>query len=157
RDLLNNTTMLVSAATNGGVGNGICRGSVMTPDGRFVAFVSAANSLVANDSNNIPDVFVRDLLGGVTTLASVGAQSTNSLPLSSSESPEITPDGRYVAFYSSATNLVPGATGGGEIYVRDLVAGTTVWASTNAHMLLGPGAFSYDHAISADGLYVAFE
>jgi hypothetical protein len=157
RDLLNNTTMLVSVATNGVVGNGVCRGSVMTPDGRYVAFVSAANSLVPNDTNNIPDVFVRDLQGGVTTLVSVGAQSTNSVPLSSSESPEITPDGRYVAFYSSATNLVAGANHGGEVYVRDLIAGTTVWASTNSSTLLGASAFSYNHAISTDGLYVAYE
>jgi hypothetical protein len=157
RDLLNNTTMLVSAATNGVVGNGVCRGSVMTPDGHFVAFVSAANSLVPNDTNNIPDVFVRDLQGGVTTVVSVGALSTNSLPLSSSESPQITPDGRYVAFYSSATNLVPGVTHGGEVYVRDVVSGTTVWASTNSQTILGSTGFSYNHAISSDGVYVAYE
>jgi WD40-like Beta Propeller Repeat len=157
RDLLSNTTMLVSMATNGGVGNGLCRGSVMTPDGHFVAFVSAANSLVANDSNNIPDVFVRDLQSKVTTLVSVGALSTNSQPLSSSESPEITPDGRYVAFYSSATNLVAGANHGGEVYVRDLIAGTTICASTNSGAILGTSAFSYNHAISSDGQYVAYQ
>jgi len=157
RDLLNNTTMLVSIATNGAVGNGVCRGSVMTPDGRYVGFVSAANSLVPKDTNNIPDVFVRDLQGGVTTMVSVGAKSTNSLPLSSSESPEITPDGRYVAFYSSATNLVSTAARGGEIYVRDLIGGTTTWASSNAHAFLGVAACSFNHAISDDGLYVAFE
>jgi hypothetical protein len=157
RDLLSNTTFLVSAATNGGVGNGVCRGSVMTPDGHYVAFVSAANSLVPNDTNNIPDVFVRVLQSGVTTLVSVGARSTNSLPLSSSESPEITPDGHYVAFYSSATNLSAGANHGGEVYVRDMVAGTTICVSTNSHTILGASAFSYNHAISGDGLYVAFE
>lgn len=157
RDLFNNTTTLVSAATNSGVGNGTCRGSVMTPDGHYVAFVSTATSLVSSDTNGIPDVFVRDLQSGLTTVASVGARSTNSLPLSSSESPEITPDGRYVAFYSSATNLVPGVTHGGEIYVRDLLVGTTICASTNAHTFLGPDAFSFNHAISTDGLYVAYE
>lgn len=157
RDLVNNTTILISAGTNGLPGNGASRSSVMTPDGHYVAFVSAAASLVPNDTNGIPDVFVRDLQGNLTTLVSAGARSTNSLPLSSSESPEITPDGHYVAFYSSATNLVPGVTNGGEIYVRDLLTGTTVWASTNSHSLLGSGAFSYNHAISADGLYVAYE
>jgi Tol biopolymer transport system component len=157
RDLINNTTTLVSTGTNHSVGNGVCRGSTMTPDGRYVAFVSAANSLVPSDTNNIPDVFVRDLQGSVTTLVSVGARSTNSLLLSSSESPEITPDGRYVAFFSSATNLVPTSARGGEIYVRDLIGGTTTWASTNAHTFLGAAACSYNHAISADGLYVAFE
>lgn len=157
RDLVNHTMILVSAATNGVVGDGVCRGSVMTPDARFVAFVSAADSLVPNDTNNIPDVFVRELQSGVTTLVSVGAKSTNSLPLCSSESPEITPDGRYVAFFSSATNLVPTAARGGEIYVRDLVGGTTTWASIDAHTFLGAGAYSYNHAISAEGVYVAFQ
>jgi Tol biopolymer transport system component len=157
RDLVNNTTLLVSAATNGGVGNGVCRRSVMTPDGRYVAFVSAANSLVPDDTNNIPDIFLRDLLTGTTTLASVGARSTNAVALSSSESPEITPDGRYVAFYSSATNLVPEATQGGEIYVRDLVAGVTIWASTNSRAILATNAISYNHAISSDGHYITFE
>ena len=49
------------------------RGSVMTPDGRYVAFVSAATNLVVGDTNNIADVFVRDLQAGTTTLVSVGA------------------------------------------------------------------------------------
>src|SRR6266850_1037495 len=53
RDLVNHTTLLVSTATNGAVGDGVCRGSVMTPDGRYVAFVSAADSLVPNDTNSI--------------------------------------------------------------------------------------------------------
>jgi hypothetical protein len=157
RDLVNRTMTLVSAATNGGVGDGVCRGSVMTPDARYVAFVSAADSLVPNDTNKIPDVFVRELQSGVTTLVSVGAQNTNSWPICSSESPEITPDGRYVVFFSSATNLVPTAARGGEIYVRDLIGGTTTWASSDAHTYLGVGAYSYNHGISADGVYVAFQ
>ena len=84
----------------------------MTPDGRYVAFVSTATNLVADDTNNIADVFVRDLQAGTTTLVSVGAtNNVNQLAsrvATSSESPEITPDGRYVAFYSTATNLVSG-------------------------------------------------
>src|SRR5262249_10132676 len=61
RDLVSNSTVLVSVSTNGGAANGVCRGSTMTADGRYVAFVSAANNLVADDTNGIPDVFVRDL------------------------------------------------------------------------------------------------
>src|SRR5204863_8385925 len=101
--------------------------------------------------------FGRDVQRGGTTLGGVGAHSRNSLPRSSSESQKITPDGSSVAFYSSATNLVAGANHGGEVYVRDLIGGTTVWASTNSNTLLGASAFSYNHAISADGLYVAYE
>ena len=76
----------------------------------------------------------------------------------SSEAPEITPNGRYVAFYSSATNLVPGVSSQGEIFVRDLAAGTTVWASTGSRSHLGTtNAVSYNHAISEDGQFVAYE
>lgn len=163
RDLVNGATMLVSASTNGAVGNGACRGSVMTPDGRYVAFVSEASNLVPNDTNNIADVFLRDLPGAVTTLVSAGAKATNSFALSvSSESPDITPDGRFVAFYSTATNLVPRVVTSGEVYVRDVLGGTTVLASTNARTILQSvvgtsSAVSYNHSISADGNFVAYE
>ncbi|MBE0544767.1 MAG: PD40 domain-containing protein [Verrucomicrobia bacterium] len=163
RDLVNETTTLISASTNGGFGNGACRGSVMTPDGRYVAFVSAANNLVEDDTNNIPDVFVRNLQTGVTTLVSEGARlrQASLLPISASEAPAITPDGRYVAFYSTATNLVSGATNSSEIYIRDLVNGTTTWVSEGARAAaqaaqLGTNVVSYNHAISDDGQFVAF-
>ena len=122
RDVVNGTTTLVSVSTNGGFGNGISRTPVMTPDGRYVAFVSAASNLVAGDANGIPDIFVRDMQLGTTTLASPGAMPTSVTPFTSgSASPAITPDGHYVVFYSTATNLVPGVTIVGDIYVRDLV------------------------------------
>ena len=121
RDLVEGTTILVSVSTNGDVGNGASRNAVMTPDGRYVAFVSEANNLVARDTNGIPDVFVRDLQSGVTTLASVGAKRVTTG--NSSEAPDITPDGRYVAFYSTATSLVAGTVNSQDIYVRDLVSG----------------------------------
>jgi Tol biopolymer transport system component len=166
RDVINGVTTLVNVNTSGGYANGTSRGSVMTPDGRYVAFVSVATNLVANDTNNIADVFVRDLQAGTTTLVSVGAVTNSDPPVTgtatSSESPEITPDGRYVAFLSAATNLVKGVTTSGEIYVRDLVAGNTIWASTNAHAIFGlpignTNIVSCNYSISDDGQFVAFE
>ncbi|MFZ0827709.1 MAG: hypothetical protein WAO02_09835 [Verrucomicrobiia bacterium] len=169
RDVINGTTTLVSVGLNGGISssNGVSRSSVMTPDGRYVAFVSTATNLVAGDTNNIADVFVRDLQAGATKLASVGAVNSSNAPpavstASSSESPEITPDGRYVAFYSSATNLVSGITSIGEVYVRDLVAGNTLWASTNARAIFqavlgSANIVSCNYSISEDGQFVAFE
>jgi len=163
RDLLNGTTMLASASLYGGIANGVSRNSGMTPDGRYVAFVSAATNLVAGDTNKITDVFVRDLQSSTTTLVSIGATSTNSTVLtSSSESPVITPDGRYVAFSSTATNLMPGVTTAGEIYVRDLTTAQTKRASVNArsiaYSLLGTSnVVSYCPSISSDGNFVAFE
>src|ERR1019366_385983 len=60
RDLVGGTTLLVSVNTNGGIPNGASRSSVMTPDGRYVAFVSEASNLVLGDTNGIADVFVCD-------------------------------------------------------------------------------------------------
>jgi Tol biopolymer transport system component len=163
RDLVGGTTALVSASTNGSFANGVSRNPAMSADGRFVAFVSAANNLVSDDTNGIPDVFLRDLQAGTTTLVSAGAKTTNSSAglLSSSESPEVSADGRYVAFYSTATNLVFGVSVGGEVYLRDTLAGSTIWASANARAiassLLGSSnVLSFNHALSADGKFIAF-
>jgi Tol biopolymer transport system component len=136
----------------------------MTPDGTCVVFISAATNLVAGDTNGIPGVFVRDLITQTTSLVSVNAVGNGSPPAATMNTPVITPDGRYVAFFSTATNLVPGvpATTQGEIYVRDLLAGTTIWASTNAattvsnvlHLISMPSSHP---VLSDDGRYVAFK
>ncbi len=74
RDVVNGTTILVSANTNGVCGNGASYSSAMTPDGRYVAFASAATDLVPGDGNGIPDIFVRDLWSGTTRLGQRGRQ-----------------------------------------------------------------------------------
>jgi Tol biopolymer transport system component len=159
RNLTTGTTRLVSISTNGTPANRASRGSIMTPDGRYVAFVSAANNLAAHDTNGIADVFVRDMQMGITTLASVGALGTGA----ASEYPDITPDGRYVAFSSTATNQVPAAVNSGDVYVRDLVSGTTTWASTfalTAVRLLAPSVtkvVAYNHVLSTNGQFVAYQ
>jgi Tol biopolymer transport system component len=162
RDTISNTTTLVSVSTNGTVGNGVSREAAITPDGRYVAFVSAASNLVAADTNGIPDVFVRDLQLGTTVLASPGAQSFITFaggPLtlgSSSESPVISADGRYVAFYSTAIGLVSSVTNGGELYVTDLVQESTAWVSTNAHSI-NSSAVSANYAMSTNGQFIAYQ
>jgi len=165
RDLVNRTTTLVSVNTNGFSGNGVSSNSVMTPDGRYVAFSSAASNLVPGDTNLIPDIFVRDMLAGTTSLISVGAVATNypqSVALTSSDVPAITPDGRYVVFCSTATNLLPSVRTSGEVYVRDRVGGSTIWASTGARgpwfaSSNYPSVLSCNYEISDDGKYVAYE
>ncbi len=165
RDLSSGATLLVSANTNGLPGNGASRSAVMTPDGRYVAFVSEANDLVPNDTNRIADVFVRDTVALVTALVSVGARSANPAalwPVGSSESPEITPDGRFVAFSSTATNLMPGVRTVGDIYIHDRLAGTNVWASAGMRPAVQSvtgktNGICYNLALSADGKFVAYQ
>ena len=164
-DLVAGTTTLVSVSTNGGPANGASTDPVMTPDGRFVAFISRASNLIPGDINGIPDIFIRDLVAGTNQLVSVGALcSTLVSPGTIMATPVMTPDGRYVAFFSLATNLVsavPG-TATGEVYVRDRFTGTTTWASTNAAaivsvMIQQTNATSYHPRLSDDGRYVAFK
>jgi hypothetical protein len=135
----------------------------MTPDARYVAFVSAASNLVPNDTNGIPNVFVRDLLGNETTLMSVGAQGSTNSPLTQeSNAPSLTSDGRYVLFYSTADGLVPGVQTAGNLYLRDRVSDITTWVSSAAKRVLGSlasvtNAVSFNAALSEDGQFVAYE
>ena len=161
RDLLAGTNILVSVAGDGSWGNGASTDPVMTPDGRFVAFISAASNLVPNDTNGISDIFVRDLLNGTTTLVSVGATGNATTTLSP---PVITPDGRYMAFASSAQGLAAGVSPSsqGEVYVRDLIFNVTLWASPNAantasNVLQASNASSWHSVISDDGRFISFK
>ena len=158
RDLVAGTTTLVSVSTNGRSANGASTDPVMTPDGRYVAFISGASNLVSGDNNGILDIFVRDLVAGTNQLVSVNALSPSSSSNPIMATPVITADGRYVAFFSLATSLVsavPG-TSKGEVYVRDRFAGRTIWASTNAALSLS-GMPAYHPRLSDDGRYVAFK
>jgi hypothetical protein len=86
----------------------------MTPDARRVAFVSRASNLIVADTNTIADVFLHDLETSTTVAISQGAVAPEG-NRSYSTAPVITPDGRFVAFYSTATNLVPGVGAVGEM------------------------------------------
>ena len=162
RDVVAKVTTLVTVATNGTVGNGVSSSSTMTPDGRYVAFTSSANNLVAEDTNGIADVFVRDMQLGVTKLVSVGATGTNAFIVLGGMVPEsllpvITPDGRYVSFMSTATNVVSGLATRGELYLADLNNNTTVCVSSNAHQYIAGNLICYNNKLSDDGQTVGFQ
>jgi hypothetical protein len=164
RDLVAGTTTLVSVSTNGGPANGSSTDPVMTPDGRFVAFLSCASNLVPGDNNGIQDVFVRDRVAGTNYLVSRNATASSSSANPVMATPVITPDGRYVAFFSSAANLVSSVSSSspGEVYVRDRMAGTTIWASTNAAAKVSAalglsGVPAYHPKLSDNGQYIAFK
>ena len=158
RDMVAGTNILISVNSSGtGPGNSSSTYVVISANGRYVAFQSFASNLVAGDNNNASDVFVRDLQTGTTTLVSVNSAGTGSGNAGSSY-PVISPDGRYVVFLSSATDLVPGYTNtNGGVFVRDLVAGTTRLVSVNKAGT-GSGNGSSDYwQITPDGHYVAFD
>jgi Tol biopolymer transport system component len=157
RDTQAQTTELVSVnlAGTGGAGDDCLTPSV-SDDGRFVAWTSAATNLVAGDTNDTYDVFVRDRTIGVTSRANL-ADTSSAQADGFSFGPEISANGRFVVFRSDATNLVAGDTNGwSDIFVRDMQLGTTVRASVGAAGAQSNDA-SYYAAISGDGRYVAFE
>jgi Tol biopolymer transport system component len=157
RDRAGNSTVLVSANYSGtGAGNAGSVFSQISTNGRLVLFESEASDLIANDTNNVSDIFVRDLQTGTNILVSVAADGGSASGWSSD--PVMTPDGRYVAFVSVATNLVAGHSNAiPHLYVRDLVAGTTLWVTAGATPQVNATyAFMSTPAITPDGRYVAF-
>jgi Tol biopolymer transport system component len=161
RDLAAGTTEIISARTPelpsvAGDASSELWPQALSGDGRFLVFSSGAANLVDGDTNGFIDVFVRDLVGGSnilvsTSLASDGADGPSADPAMSS-------DGRYVAFDSSADNLVTGDTNQAwDVFVRDLQTGTTVLASVDADGT-GPGnRDSFLSGFSANGRYVLFQ
>ena len=143
----------VSVADDGSQGNGWAPYAAISGDGRFVAFHSTAPDLVPGDTNNQGDIFVRDRKLGRTirvSVASDGTQANNS-----SDSAVISGDGRYVAFFSWASNLAPNLPMLGQVFVHDLHTGRTELASANSAEEPA-NSYSFSPAISADGRYVAF-
>jgi len=155
RDTVAGTTTLVSVDSFGAQANGVSGDPAISPDGRYVAYFSLASNLVASDTNGKRDVFLHDLQTGATTRVSVdssGAEGDNT-----SRQPAVSQDGRYVAFFSTATNLVAGDTNGaGDVFVRDTLFGTTTRVSVDSSSAQGD-AVSSQPRISDLGQFVAFQ
>jgi len=155
RDRLSGTTELVSAALSGGPGNGDSYYPAMTPDGRYVAFQSSADNLVAGDTNGTEDIFVRDRLTGTTERVSVDS-SGGQADFSSQFPGDISADGRFVSFQSVADNLVPGDTNNDfDVFVHDRATGITERVSVDSAGVQGDSTSDWNW-ISPDGRFVVF-
>jgi Tol biopolymer transport system component len=157
RDLQARTTECVSVDASGHAGNGASYTDLaraISQDGRFVVFRSDANDLVAGDTNGVTDVFVRDRQSGTTECASVDSGGVSANGASSDAA--ISADGRFVAFTSTATNLVPGTSiVARRVFLRDLQSGTTELVSVRIGGA-DADAESYGPSLSADGRFAAF-
>ncbi|MBI3847877.1 MAG: PD40 domain-containing protein [Planctomycetes bacterium] len=149
-------TIRVSLDSMGIEANGGSTLASLNGDGRFVAFVSVATNLFPGDTNGVTDVFVHDLVSGETVLASVSA--IGGPANGNSTSPALSSDGRFVAFVSNSQNLVspPLAFSTAEVYVRDLVAGTTEIVSLSSTGAPADGDCRMP-SLSANARYVAFD
>jgi hypothetical protein len=154
-DTQTGTTTRVDIAEDGTQADAIVGSrATVSADGRYVAFETAASTLVAGDSNAVSDVFVRDLrLRRTTRVTGPGNVQGNG----ASTTALIAADGRTLAFSSDATNLVPGDSNGGtDVFVRDLTTGRTVRADVRPDGTQTTTWSAQLDSLSADGSAVAF-
>lgn len=150
------TTERVTVSATGEQGDSYSSGPLLSDDGRYAAFDSNAKNLVRGDTNGVEDVFVRELRTGKVTRVSVATDGTQADRGSGVAA--ISPNGRFVVFTSTATNLAkwpePQVEWARDVYVHDSRTGRTDRISKTP-----TGASAYAHGaagISDDGRYVAF-
>lgn len=155
-------------------GRGLLTGSFnssITPDGRYVGFLSCSVNLagVGEDTNLVADIFVHDRLKDRTTRESISSDEQEA-PTGADGCPSLSADGRYVAFDSLSPGLVPeDQDSWQDTFVRDRKKGTTERVSVTpdgSRSIVPLGGNSYDHfdclasifkpVISPTGRYVVF-
>jgi hypothetical protein len=159
RDQQLGQTVQVNLSSGGVPSDGGCFYPSVSGDGRFVAFNSNSTNLVTGGGGGVPQIYVRDMQTGQTSVTSVGTDG--SLGNADSTNPIISGDGRYVAFFSDATNFAPGATASGrQVFLHDRQTGTTQLVSGRPDGTPPNAAAYLDSeerlAMSLDGRYVAF-
>jgi hypothetical protein len=158
----------IGTLANSALGNDATAGPAMDMTGEFVAFASVSTNLVPGDNNAAADIFLRRTCAGATncipvtglvSLSDAGTQANGP-----SAEPSLTSDARFVAYTSSATNLVTGIafTGSRQVFLSaTCITGTncssaTVLVSEGTDGVSPANADSFAPSVSPDGRYVAF-
>lgn len=138
-------TILISVSSNGTQGNWDATYPSISGNGRFVVFTSRASNLVSNDTNDAEDVFIHDILTGITQRVSVAYDSTQGNGNSwTTDAPSVSVNGRFITFCSYADNL--GMDGFGGCFIHDRMTSDTTKIQDA----------DYSPTISQDGRYVVF-
>lgn len=155
KDLLTGAIELVSRDSAGLQGNAGSFDPFLSEDGTVICFSSRATNLIEGDTNGYQDIFVRDLSTGITVRVN---ETWNGMePHVGAYEGALSPDGGHVAFFSFASNLVPGDNNSAlDIFVHDLGCRMTQRVS------IGQGGLQADEssfypAISEGGRYVVFD
>lgn len=164
-----NTLISVNNTGDGQGGNGSSPATIsslqpagpISADGRYVAFISHATNLVANDTNGWPDIFVRDLSNSSTERVSVSTTGIQANERSGNSNTDdgiaISSNGRYVAYTSWATNLIDGQTSPiSKVYLRDRLTGTTTMVNQLSDGTVGSGNVTSVVGVSSDGRFVTY-
>ncbi len=151
------TTETVPTSPGGAASNGLTWSPSITPDGRYVTFESLANNLTTTpDTGSHWDIFVRDTKTGVIKKVSTGLRGAEAN--GDSNFADISADGRYVVFASTATNLVAGDdpdTIAYEIFVKDLKTDKITRLISRNRGASDTGSDTAP-SVSADGSQIAF-
>jgi len=158
RDLGGGSTEMISVSVGGAAGGDLSSISVRIGEGcRFVTFDSLATDLIAADTFGERQVYRRDTEADVTELVSVntgGVDGGND----TSDGPVMSPDGRWIAFESNATDLVAVDTDSGEdLFLRQMAGGQTILVTANADGTASGTGNSEDVAFSPNGKFLVFE
>ncbi len=155
KNLLTGELTTVSVRADGVIGNeGSFRGN-FSPDGTKVVFESSANNFVAGDIGISSDLFIKDLVTGALTLVSSASNGTKGNI--SSQSGQFSPNGNYILFESSASNLIAGDTNFREdLFLKNIATGETTLVSQTQAGVVG-NAGSRSGSFSVDGTKIIFE
>lgn len=155
KNLVTQSIQLVSVDKQGVQADGESFAAAWSPDGSKLAFVSYAKNLVPGDTNDVGDVFVKDLTTGAVRLVSTSSSGT--LADEDSDQPIWSPDSSKLVFESDATTLLPGDANGTkqDLFLKDLTTGAIQFVSSKTDGTNGNGASS-GPAWSPDGSRIAF-
>lgn len=152
RDLLNNTTEIVSTTSSGGQLNGNSNIPDISVDGRYVIFQSSATNSGLGDTTNKSDIYLKDRK--TNSLSLLSKSTTGSGGNNDSMNARISCDGSYVSFFSSASNLVAGDTNAADdLFIVDRINGNVI---KNATINGNTNSITSNTGISCNGSTIAF-
>ncbi|GKS57429.1 hypothetical protein YTPLAS18_09560 [Nitrospira sp.] len=157
-DRTSGETTRMSVDNSGNQATGVASfGPAVSADGQHVAYVSGASNLVLGDTNNLPDIFIRDRVANITSRVSVSTGGTQGTGPAGSTNPSLSADGQFVAFASAMNDLVGDDTNNEyDVFVHDRLSGATTRVSVTSTGGQAIGGASDSPSISGDGSIVAF-
>lgn len=153
--------VLASSSASGAPSNGFSQQGTFSPDGTHLLFWSRSTNIASGATSSSSQLYLKDLTTGAVSVVSADANgaegnSDSSVPNNSSQILMFSPDGTRVVFESAATNLIAGANGRQQIFIKDLTSGAVALVSVDANGNQG-NANSMDFTFSPDGTQVAFD